>query len=218
MTRYVASARMAPSRLRMSDKLTAPVAPRRASTAPSATVVVAKIVFVTMLLFLGLTIVATAPLIVASLLALVAGVGVLVSLGRRRASLGRARRMARRLRLRGDAGWAALGVSSVALLVIALAMPEGYDVALATLGIVGLAVLRLWAVPRPRLGSLSYRTIAVTAQDSSSEARTRRRARDDPGGRHQTGRRRQPIAVRPSIDIARSRDERIDARRHRHGG
>jgi hypothetical protein len=199
---------MAPWRLRAGEQLRAPTAAHRASAAPSATVVVAKIVFVTMLLFLGLTIVAVAPLIVASLLALVAGVAVLASLGRRRIARGRIRVTTRRMRLGGDAAWATLGASSVALLVIALAMPDGYDVVLATLGIIGLAVLRLWAIPRPRLGRTAHPSTAVTLEDTSSQALTGRRARDDPAGLQQTGRRREPIAARPhrstSLDRAMS--------------
>ena len=197
MTRHIATHRTASDRLRVGDTLRAPTAAHRASAAPSATMVVAKIVFVTMLLFLGLTIVAVAPLIVASLLALVAGVAVLGSLGRRRTWRSRTRGATRRMRLGGDAGWAALGASSVALLVIALVMPDGYDVVLATLGIIGLVVLRLWAIPRPRFGSTSYRTTAVTLDDTPSQALADRRARGDRAGLPQTARRRDRITARP---------------------
>ena len=197
MTRHFASNRMARGYLRVGETLRAPTAARRESAARSATVVVAKIVFVTMLLFLGLTIVAVAPLIVASLVALVAGVAVVASLGRRRTSPGRTRGTAGRVRLGGDAKWATLGASSVALLVIALAMPDGYDVVLATVGIIGLAVFRLWAIPRPRLARTSRRSIAVTLEDAPSRALAGRRARDDSAGLQQTGQRRDPIAARP---------------------
>jgi hypothetical protein len=187
---------MASARLRLGEESRAPDIARRASATPSAAVVVAKVVFVTMLLLLGLTVVATAPLIVVSLLAFVAGVGVLASLGRRPTSRARVRGAARRMRLGGDAGWATLGASSVILLVVALAMPEGYDVALATLGIIGLAVLRLWAMPRPRLGSISRRTTGV-ALDGALSDRAGRQARDDPTGLRRTRRQRDPIALRP---------------------
>jgi hypothetical protein len=98
--------------------------------------------------------------------------------------------------LGGDAKWATLGASSVALLVIALAMPDGYDVVLATVGIIGLAVFRLWAIPRPRLARTSRRSIAVTLEDARSQALAGRRARDDSTGLQQTGQRR-AIAARP---------------------
>ena len=196
MTRHITSNRLAPGRVRVVETLRAPTAAHRASAAPSATVVVARIVFVTMLLFLGLTIVAVAPMIVAGLLAVVAGVAVAASLGRRRTWPGSIRGTTTRVRLGGDAAWATLGASSVALLVIALAMPDGYDVVLATLGIIGLAVVRLWAIPRPRLARTSRRSTVVTLDEARSQALAGRRARDDSAGLQQTGQWR-AIAARP---------------------
>jgi hypothetical protein len=122
-------------------------APRHDPDAPSPTVLVAKVLAGALLVFAGLTFVALAPTTTAILVALAGISGALAWIGRARYAGPRTRERKRLRWSRAAVGWGTLAVSSVALLVLALLVPEGYDVLFAALGLTGMVVIRLGMRP-----------------------------------------------------------------------
>ena len=150
-----------------------PAVRRRDNDAPSPTVLVAKVLAGALLVFAGLTFVALAPATIAILVALAAISGILAWLGRARYAEPRARRGKTRRWSRGTAGWGTLALSSVALLVLALVVPAGYDVLFAALGLAGMVAVRLGM--RPMEGPPAERA-RVSASDRPIPRRWRRRS------------------------------------------
>ena len=146
MTSRIASHRTASLMARLEEKR-GPVSPHHAGDAPSPTVLVAKVLAGALLVFAGLTFVAVAPTTFAVLAALAGISGLLALVGRRRDTGPRAPKRERRPWSRAVAGWGTLAVTSVALLVLALLVPDGYDVAFAALGLTGMVVVRLGMSP-----------------------------------------------------------------------
>jgi hypothetical protein len=149
----------------------APAVRRRPDDAPSPTVLVAKVLAGALLVFAGLTFVALAPATVAVLVALAAISGLLAWIGRARYAEPRTRGGKRRRWSRGTAGWGTLALSSVALLVLALVLPAGYDIVFAGLGLAGMVAVRLGM--RPMEGQVPERT-RVSASDRPIPRRWRR--------------------------------------------
>lgn len=146
MASRIASHRMASMRPRLEERR-APAVTRHAGDAPSPTMLVAKVLAGALLVFAGLTFVALAPPTIATLVAL-AGISGALALIRRRRYVGPDARADRQSRWRRAAtGWGTVAVSSVALLVLALVVPEGYDVLFAALGLTGMVVVRLGMKP-----------------------------------------------------------------------
>jgi hypothetical protein len=129
------------------DARPAPVVPRDGDDVPSPTVLVAKVLAGALLVFAGLTFVALAPTTMGILVALAGISGALAWIGRERDTGPRTPNGKRRGWSRGGVGWGSLAVSSVALLVLALLVPEGYDVLFAALGLTGMVVIRLGTKP-----------------------------------------------------------------------
>jgi hypothetical protein len=137
----------------------------RVTRAPSATVLLAKIILAAVAIVTVAGLIATAPLTVAIpiTVVLVAGLGVVALLVRDQE--GQAPRPRRRRQPStpagqighsadrpaepnepaGGVGWGALGAASVVILVLALVAPDGLAILLATIGIAGLVVFRLAA-------------------------------------------------------------------------
>ena len=135
------------SMLEYLDARPAPVVARDGDDVPSSTVLVAKVLAGALLVFAGLTFVALAPTTIGILAALAGISGALAWIGRERYSGPRTRKGKRRRWSRAAVGWGTLAVSSVALLVLALLVPEGYGVLFAALGVTGMVVIRLGMKP-----------------------------------------------------------------------
>ena len=133
------------SMLEYLDARPAPVVARDGDDVPSPSVLVAKVLAGALLVFAGLTFVALAPTTTGILVALAGISGALAWIGRGRYAGPRAR--TRRRWPRAAVGWGTLAMSSVALLVLALFVPEGYDVLLAAIGISGMVAVRLGMKP-----------------------------------------------------------------------
>ena len=146
MTSRLASHRMAsmPSHLK---EMRTRAAPRHDPDAPSPTVLVAKVLAGALLVFAGLAFVALAPTTTAILVALAGISGALAWIGRARYAGPRTRERKRCRWSRAAAGWGTLAVSSVALLVLGLLVPKGYDVLFSALGLTGMVVIRLGMRP-----------------------------------------------------------------------
>ena len=118
-----------------------------ANDAPSPTVLVSQVVVGALLVFMWLALVALVPMTALALFGLAGVSALLAYTGRRRASRQSERRPASRSGPRPAVWRGTVAVSSVALLVIALFVPDGYDAALAVLGVMGLMALRIGAKP-----------------------------------------------------------------------
>lgn len=135
------------SMLEYLDARPAPTVARDGGDVPSPTVLVVKVLAGALLVFAGLTFVALAPTTTGILVALAGISGALAWIGRGRYAGPRARERKRRRWPRPAVGWGTLAISSVALLVLALFAPEGYDVLLAAIGITGMVAIRLGMTP-----------------------------------------------------------------------
>ena len=133
------------SMLEYLDARPAPVVARDGDDVPSPSVLVAKVLAGALLVFAGLTFVALAPTTTGILVALAGISGALAWIGRGRYAGPRAR--TRRRWPRAAVGWGTLAISSVVLVVLALFVPEGYDVLLAAIGITGMVAVRLGMKP-----------------------------------------------------------------------
>lgn len=133
------------SMLEYLDARPAPVVARDGDDVPSPSVLVAKVLAGALLVFAGLTFVALAPTTTGILVALAGISGALAWIGRGRYAGPRAR--TRRRWPRAAVGWGTLAISSVVLVVLALFVPEGYDVLLAAIGISGMVAVRLGMKP-----------------------------------------------------------------------
>lgn len=135
------------SMLEYLDARPAPVVARDGDDVPSPTVLVAKVLAGALLVIAGLTFVALAPTTMGILVALAGISGALAWIGRARYAAPRGRVRQRRRWPRTAVGWGTLAMSSVALVVLALFVPEGYDVLLAAIGITGMVAVRLGMKP-----------------------------------------------------------------------
>lgn len=150
MTSRIAARRLASMRSRLEKRRASGAGGRTVDRSPSFELV-AKVVGGAVLVFLWLMVVALAPTTIAAVAVLAVLSALLVSIRRARHSVPGASRDGKRWWSR-DARWGTLAVSSVALLVVALVAPRGYDVLLAALGLAGMAVMRLQPVePIPAL-------------------------------------------------------------------
>jgi hypothetical protein len=142
MTSRIAARRIA-SPPQLGDSRRAPTAAHDVNDAPSLTGVVAKVVVGAFLVLIGLTVVALAPMAIAVLLGLAGVSGLLALVGRQRYAGRPARRATAGQSSRAAVGPGTILLSSAALLVAALVVPDRYGIVFATLGVMGLAILRL---------------------------------------------------------------------------
>jgi uncharacterized membrane protein HdeD (DUF308 family) len=156
---------------RVEAKRDSPMA-RRDRDVLSPTVLVAKVLAGALLVFAGVTLVAVAPVTIPILLALAGVIALLAGIGRARYSGPRTREGAPRRWARATVGWGTLALSSVVLLVLALFVPDGYDVLLATLGLAGMVTVRLGMKPLSGPAPVHAR---VSASDRPTPQRWRRR-------------------------------------------